>query len=321
MITTKEPGKYFPKGALTLPLTIMLPLGLIGFRPGQLFNRTIGCLFNLMFVLNYILVFIVGVGHLEIQKDYSSTYHIFYAGFVILMIIKFNLLAYNYYKRYNVMCLLGDLMRLHKHSLTKLEILLLTVTFIEFLGLMTYIFFFLFSGVVLPVLRTGTSNPFAFKTTSPIGTKVVAVFEYIIFLNITWISILATSFLVNIIAVVLGREFHKCFENLQEKINETGTLSGDIFSETMESFTALRNMVQKADDMVSPIICLNLTLSLGMLCGAIYALSNGEGTFFEGWQIGVSFSLGTIIILLIHTSELHNKVKQFITLLIILCSS
>ena len=287
----------------------MLPLGLIGFRPGQIFNKTVGYLLNLMFLLNYGLVFIVGVGHLEIQKHYSSAYHIFYAGFVILIMIKFNLLAYNYYKKYNVMCLLDDIIHIRKHNLTKLEILFVTTTFIGILGLMSYIFHFIFSSIVLPVLQTGTSNPFAFEATGPVGAKIVVVFEYLIYSNITWISVLATSFLINVMAVVLGREFHKCTENLKEKINETGTLSSDIFSETVERFTALRNMVQKVDDMFSPIICLNLTLSLGMLCGAIYALSNGEGTFFEGWQICIFFSLGTIIIFLIQTSELHYKVK------------
>ena len=104
-----------------------------------------------MFLLNYGLVIIVGVAHLEIQKDYSSAYHIFYTGFVILLVIKFNLLAYNYYKKYNVMCLLDDIIQIRRHSLTKLENLFVTVTFIGILGLMTYIFFFLFSGIVLPV--------------------------------------------------------------------------------------------------------------------------------------------------------------------------
>ena len=293
----------------------MLPLRLIGFRPGQLFNKTIGYLLNFMFLLNYVLILVVGVGHLEIQKDYSSAYHIFYTGFVILIMIKFNLLAFNYYKKYNVMCLPDDIIHLRKHNLTKLEILFVTTTFIGILGLMTYIFHFIFSSIVLPVLQTGTSNPFAFEATDPVGAKIVVVFEYLIYSNITWISVLATSFLLNVMAVVLGREFHKCIENLKEKINETGTLSSDIFSETVERFTDLRNMVQKVDNMFSPVICLNLTLSLGMLCGSIYALSNGEGTFFEGWQICIFFSLGTIIILLIQTSELHNKVKQCITLL------
>ena len=309
MITTKEPGKNFPKGVLTLPLTIMLPLGLIGFRPGQLFNKTIGYLLNFMFLLNYVLILVVGVGHLEIQKDYSSAYHIFYTGFVILIIIKFNLLAYNYYKKYNVLCLLDDIIHLRNHNLTKLEILFVILIFIGILGLMTYIFLFVFSGIVLPVLQTGTSNPFAFEATGPVGAKIVVVLEYLIYSNITWISVLATSFLINVMPVALGREFHKCIENLKEKINETGTFSSDIFSETVQRFTDLRNMVQKMDDMFSPINCLNLTLSLGMLCGAIYALSNGEGTFFEGWQICIFFSLGTITILLTQISELHNKVN------------
>ena len=120
---------------------------------------------------------------------------------------------------------------------------------------------------------------------------------------------MATSFLINVMAAVLRREFHKCIENLQEKITDTGTLSSETFSETMERFGDLRHMVQKVDDMFSPIVCLNLAISLGMLCGAIYVLARGEGTFFDGWHFLVFTSLGTLVIILIQAPELHNKVR------------
>ena len=36
---------------MPLPLTIMLPFGLLGFRPGQLFNNIVGYFINSMFLL------------------------------------------------------------------------------------------------------------------------------------------------------------------------------------------------------------------------------------------------------------------------------
>ena len=171
------------------------------------------------------------------------------------------------------------------------------------------IFVTILRNLVLPMLQNRFYLPFAFIESDPTTTKITVVFENGFYLTFAWTSVLATSFLINVMAAVLKKEFHKYIENLQEKINETGTLSRDIFSETMDRFQVLRNMVQKMDDVFSPIVCLNLVISLGMLCGAIYALARGEGTFFDGWNFLVFTSLGTIVIILVQTTELHNKVR------------
>ena len=163
---------------------------------------------------------------------------------------------------------------------------------------------------MLLVFERGSHFPFAFSASTAVVIKIIVVIENGFYQTFTWNSVLLTSFLVNVIAAVLKREFHKCIENLREKINETGTLSNDIFSEIMERFTALRNMVQKVDDMFSPIICLNLTLSLGILCGAIYA-SNTEGQGnIEQWHIPIIVSVETLVVTLIQATELHNPVSR-----------
>ena len=100
-----------------------------------------------------------------------------------------------------------------------------------------YAVFRLIHFYVLPVLRTGVRHyVFAFESSSPFMAKTTTILEILIFMDITWISVLATSFLVNVLSVVLRREFDKCIENLQEKINVTGTLCSDTFSGTVERF-------------------------------------------------------------------------------------
>ena len=53
-------SKIFHHGILNLPITYMLLYGMLGFRPGQLFNRNIGFMINFMFLMNYVLVVTTG---------------------------------------------------------------------------------------------------------------------------------------------------------------------------------------------------------------------------------------------------------------------
>ena len=103
--TAKEECNFYQRGVLNLPLTIMLPFGLLGFRPGQLFNKIIGYLINAMFFFNSILIFVITVGRLYNISDYDSTFSIFYTGYVVAMTIKFTFLIHIYFKKNNFLCL------------------------------------------------------------------------------------------------------------------------------------------------------------------------------------------------------------------------
>ena len=123
----------------------------------------------------------------------------------------------------------------------------------------------------------------------------------------TWNSILATGFLINVISVVLRREFDKCIENLQEKIKETGILSSDVFSKTIQRFQELRGLVEKVDDLFFLDFVLNLGLSLGLLCGSFYGIYVHELTY-EDMHILILVSMLTLLIILPPTAALHAKV-------------
>ena len=180
-------------------------------------------------------------------------------------------------------------------------------TFTAIVAMVIYIIYYLSYLFVLPVLRTGHSFKFTFENNSPMEARATIVLEFLFFMISTWVSILATGFVINVISVVLRREFSKCIENLQEKIKETGILSSDIFSETVDRFQELRGMVEKVDDMFFLDFVLNLCLSIGILCSSFYGIYVGHFTY-ENIHIQIIFSMATLLITLLPSAALHNKV-------------
>ena len=296
------------RGVLNLPLVIMLPFGLLGFGPGQLFNKIIGCLINLIFFFNYCLILAVTVARFFNVNNYKSTIPKFYTSFAVFMSIKFTILIFIYFKKFNFVHLLEDITKMRKHSLSKIELIFVTVPFIAIVTMTTYLIFLLSDNYVLPVLRTGIRRyVFAFEHSGPTEARIIRILEFLIFLNITWISIFATGYIINVISVVLRREFHKCIEILKEQIEETRFLSVGVFSEAVERFQELRDMMDKVDDMFFLDFTLNLFASLGMLCSAIYGIFVGHVTL-DDMNLQILFSMATLLITLPPSAALHSKV-------------
>ena len=308
----REENNFYRRGFLNLPLTIMF--GLLGFRPGQILNKIVGYFINLMFFFNYGSVLAVTVARITNVKEYYHTINKFFTGFAVIMTIKFTILIHIFFKRYNFVCLLKDISNKRKHSLSKKELLFVWTIFIATVTMVICIVYHGSYVYVLPVLKTGYhyfNFAFKIKKNSLLIARTTVIFEYVIFMNSTWISIIATSVLVNVIAVVLRREFDKCIENLQEKINETGLLSGDTFSETVQRFQELRVMVEKVDDMFFLDFALNLCLSLGILCSSIYGIYTGDFAFEnETIHLKIQVSIVTLLITLPASAALHSKVNS-----------
>ena len=295
------------QGILNLPLSLMLPFGLLGLRSGQLFNKIAGCVINLMFLFNYGLILAVTIARFMNIKDHD-TLNSFLTGFAVVMEIKFTILIYIYFKRFNFVMLLEDITRRRKYSLSKKELLFVITTFIAGVTMATYLILYVCYRFLLPVLRTGGSTfAFAFKLDNTATSGVKRILEFLFFMVSTWISILATAFLINVISIVLRREFDKCIENLREKIKETGILSSEIFSETVDRFQELRGLVEKVDNMFFLDFVLNLGLSLGLLCSSFYGIYVRELTY-EDMHIPILVSMLTLLIMLPPSAALRSKV-------------
>ena len=288
----------------------MLFFGLLGFRPGQLFNKIIGFIINLMFLLNYILFVSIGTGYLITNDDGDFVLGKFYIGFVIVTMIKFTILMYIYSKKYNLIFLHEDITNTRKHNLSKTEVSFVIFTFLIVLASTIFVATS-FSESVLGVFKDGYSYYFAFKTNGPVLQKAMSVLEILIYLIMTWISFLATGFMISVLAVVLRGEFNKCIEDLQDEINKTNTLSSEMVTETIERFKKLRSLAHKVDDTFFLVLSLNLSLALGILCTSIYSIYIGE-TPFHFMRLGISISLVSLFELLPSTAALHSKVRKML---------
>ena len=296
---------FFRHGVLTLPLSFMLCFGLLGFRAGQIFNKIIGFVINSMFILNYVLVVAIGTGYL-IANNYEGRVTKFYSGFVIVIMIQFTFLNYIYYKKSNLISILEDITLTRQHKLSKKEILFVIFTFLSVV-VSSGIIVTEMSKMAISIFTNGCTNFFAFKTDDHLQCKLMSVLVILIYRNYAWISFLATSFLISIIAVVLRGEFSKCIEDLQDKINETNTLTSETFSETIERFQKLRILVQQNDDTFCLILSLNLGLALGLLCTTIYSSYIGE---IDYEIVDILVPLATVIVLLPSSAALHSKVSR-----------
>ena len=102
-INNKE-NTFLGHGILALPLCVMLPFGLLGFRPGQLFNKIVGFAINTMFLFNYGLILTITAARFYNVKDYHDTLAKFFTGFAVVMTIKFTILFYIYISRNLIFC-------------------------------------------------------------------------------------------------------------------------------------------------------------------------------------------------------------------------
>ena len=156
---------FFRHGVLTLPLTFMLFFGLLGFRPGQLFNKIIALILNTMFLFNYVLIVTIGIGYF-MQSNYEDIFGKFYVGFSIVAMMKFTALLHVYYKKYNLMSLLEDITDARKYNLSGMEISFVVFTFLSVIVCtifcITDVSKIVFSGF-----------HFAFKTSGPILPKLM----------------------------------------------------------------------------------------------------------------------------------------------------
>ena len=297
-------------GILALPVALMVPFGLFGFRPGQLGKYKIGYALNAVVMLIYLLVLSMGIGYFYNRNEYGDTAYKFMTAYLILMIIKFTLFIFKLYKHYSLFSLLNDIKNVRRNSLERNE---LTCIFIILTIILTMVFVaeIYFSSDVLEVFNTSEFKwtPIAMETNDPIMIRIFAVLEGIIYMSVTNISIMLTSFIVIVIAVVFSKEFEKCIEELGAEIKKDSSLSNNLFSKSAERFYELTAVLQKADDLLSTTIGFNVMLCLGMLCGGVYACLIGDGTFKE-WYLPIFSSIVNLVVLLSQIVGLNSKVNN-----------
>ena len=296
----------------------MVTFGMFGLRPGQAVNRKLGYVINVLYLLNFTLVVLVGIGYLITTKSYDNSTSIFLGVSVVFMMVKFSSLCFIFYKKNNLFCLLENIIKMRKNCLNRKELLLIIITFILIITQVGYMCSF-FLEIVIDVFKNGSSlygwGPYTVQTDNPVGIRILVIFEILVYMNITWSSALTTSFIVVVGAVVMTHEFEKCNQELQDKITKENSLSHETFDKFTERFYELKQVLNKADNVFYVILFLNLILSFGMLCGAIYA-SLIKDTVIRDWSIPIFVSVQTLLMLLLSVASIHKEVNLLLQVII-----
>ena len=152
-------------------------------------------------------------------------------------------------------------------------------------------------------------KPHTFHTKNPTLLIFLLLIEMLVYPNIPWMSLVCTTLMRNVLSIVLSREFNHCNSVLQNIIIEQ-TYSANFFTDIKKRFYKLSSMVEKVDDVFSSFVAINLVLSLGMLCGALYTPVK-ERIYLEGWLMPVGYSMLILLILLPPLANLNSKVIYF----------
>ena len=303
--------KFFSRyGILGLPVLVMCCFGLFGFRPGQFVKGILGYVINGLFIFNFMLVSYVGITYFIITSDYSYTVIKFLAGFVTFMVVKFSYLCFIFYKKYNIVSLCEVLIETRRNHLSKKGLIQIITTIIFLIGVIMYSSSY-FIEISLEVLKNGSVTeqylPLTIQTSNPTALRVLVILEMVIYMNLTWSAPLITSFMTLILAIIMKEEFEKCKLILTDNISKGQSLSSERFLEFNERFSELKLVMFRIDDLFSIIIGLNLVLSLGMLCGAIYATTVPDDVIRD-WSIPIMISVMTLLMLIPSTAAVHNEV-------------
>ena len=298
-------------GILVLPVALMVQFGMFGFRPDQLGKHRVGYVFNSIVILGYLLIITVGIGYFCNPKEYRYTAYKFMAVYVIAMVIQFTLLIFILYKDYNLLFLLRDMENVRRHSLERKELCLISLILTLILTMVIFLEMYLSKNINERFETWESDNTlYTIDTNDPILFKTFAILEGLIYMNTTNMSMVLTSLLVVVIAVVFSKEFEKCIQELRAEIKKDNSLSNNQFSMSVERFYELIAVVEKSDDLLSITVGFNVTVCLGMLCGGTYACFIGDGTFKE-WHIPILISVVALAVLLPPLVALNRKVMIY----------
>ena len=170
------------------------------------------------------------------------------SSFAILMIVKFSFLFYAFYKKYSIFGLLRDVRIATNRNLSREELLYVILVLFVILALIGYNCSF-WILIVIDVFKTGRSNnwkPQTIQTDHPVGIRIIVIIECWFYLLKTWSSVLLTSFVVFITAIVFRKEYVNCVNKAKDKIIKNNTVSNDDLSEIFQRFYDLNVVLTKS---------------------------------------------------------------------------
>ena len=129
---------------------------------------------------------------------------------MIILLITFTMWLVLTFKKYNLFCLLEDVVSIRRAALSKTDIFCVIATI---------------TVIAASFIAYGVLNTFLASSQLDIFTIILKS----VFSNSTWMLMCNITFLLRVIALIISREFQKCFSDMKNAISEDGTLCPDMF--------------------------------------------------------------------------------------------
>ena len=280
-------------GILSISLIPMTIFGNFGLRPGQTKYKCFVYFLDIWFLCSYNILCLGTIGQLTViftvwNGDIKDIQNVFNVSYSIITTIIFTMWMVVTFKKYNIFCLLEDIVDVKSTKLSKLDILCLTVT-ISVIGILHIAMNYAMVTLVLSI--------------TPNSLYIVLM---LIYSNISFMLLWNITLLLCTIVVIMSRELQECVDELEVELNKDHSLTTYVLSQNMERFKQLICIVNKVDSMFSVAVGIILTTTLSTLCFAIYAVVTGIslGIFYTA----VVSCAATLGLLLLWLPSLNHKV-------------
>ena len=296
-------------GMLCIPLSLLIFFNQFGLRPGQIRYKLCIWLINIMFALRY-LSLLVGVYATFIllkimdSKPSGQVTVAFHLGVATTIAALFTFWIISCCKKYNVFCLIEDIIRIRRNNLHITNLSLMIFSLLSTIG-----------------VSIGTGHSVA----TQIGHKDLYIESFKLsvksefLMNIFFMNALVQSYtigmlisnltlLISFTSCILRNEFYYCLNDLEKNITDNKYLPTDSFPEMSQRYRHLISVVNKADAMFSVPVAIILIISFGFLCAGVYGFA--VGMKLAQWYYTLIISVAAIMTLLPSLSELHHKVSD-----------
>ena len=287
-------------GILSFVVLTSVVFGHFAFKPAQTNHRCLAYFLSAWFVLWYIILCIVSSVRLYLTfygysgdiQEISSLYFITYS---ITTVVLYTIWLHANFKRYNMFCLLEDVLMVRKYVLGK------AVTF--FIAGTIFTFGVLFISLNYTMIMYLVSYEW-----DHVFLYISNVILMALFSNVSWILLWNIGFTLVTISFILSREFDKCTRDLEQSFHKSGILSDSVLYGMTDRHRALTAVVGRMDGILAVPLGLVMTVALSTLCGAVYALVSGQT--FGMWFSATASSAIVLGVFLVALTDLNHKVTS-----------
>ena len=289
-------------GILSLPIVSMTIFGQFGLRPRQTKYKCLAYFLDIWFLGSFIIFCVGTIGQFlvifEILGGFKDIINIFVSGFTIITFVLFIMWGVVSFKKYNVFCLLDEVIHMRKNSLSKVELMCVTTAYCIYLVM-------LFKYSVQAVIMTVS---WSLSNTSDFYTSMSIIIRSIVFGDIIWMLLWNISVLICLLSLIISREFQECTRDLESGLDEEGLFPCKLFHKTVERFGQLILVVNKLEEMFSLFVGILLVTTLSLIFGTIYYVA--EKRPFETWDSLLVFSVLILAVLLSSLATLNHRVRK-----------